>query len=231
MKLTPSDLQYFINQVCDSSWEPGYDAYREHLSALNRIVTESGVPLEGSLFAEHLRSPIADEPFEEFRSKRRNYSVFCNGGLSLLEIGFNAGHSCMLALTMNPSLRYTGVDICMHAYTRPCYDYLRSVFGERVTLHVGDSRDVVPILRRRRERFDLYHLDGGHGFNVAHSDLCNLLEFADEGTTLLVDDTNDHLIDGLCDYYVLQGQMTPIKLERLWSATIDHKLFRVNGSK
>ncbi len=229
MKSTPAELETFINQACDSTWEPGFENYREHLAALRAIVTQSGERLEGNLFTEHLREEIPELPVPSFRHKRANYAVFVSAGRSLLEIGFNAGHSCMLALTMNRTLRYVGVDIGMHAYTRPCRDYLKTVFGDRFELHIGDSRDVVPSLRRQRERFDLYHLDGGHGFNVAHADLCNLMDFAEEGSTLLVDDTNDHLIDGLCDYYVLQGQISHMRLERLWSHTPDHKLFRVNG--
>lgn len=229
LKSTPSDLAFFINQVCDPSWEPGLAEYRHHLAELHRIIAASGELLEGNLFTEHLRSSIPDEPVEVFRNKRSNYALFCSGGRSLLEIGFNAGHSCLLALTVEKDLIYTGVDIGMHSYTLRCFDYLKSVFGDRVRLHIGDSRDVIPILRRQQDRFDLYHLDGGHGFNVAHADLCNLLDFAGPGTTLMVDDTNDHLIDGLCDYYVLQGQISPMQFGRLWKDTIDHKLFRVNG--
>jgi hypothetical protein len=98
-------------------------------------------------------------------------------------------------------------------------------------LHIGDSREVIPSLRQSRERFDLYHLDGGHGHGVAHADLCNLLDFADEGSTLLVDDTDDNIIDGMCDMYVLQGQISHMKLDRIWSPTPAHKLFRVNGRR
>ena len=192
MKSTPAELKHFIDQACDRSWEPGFDEYREHLSALRAIILESGERLEGNLFAEHLREEVPEHPVEIFRNKRVNYTVFATGGQSLLEIGFNAGHSCMLALTMNKKLKYVGVDIGEHRYTLPCYDYLKMAFGERVELHIGDSRDVIPSLRRERERFDLFHLDGGHGFNVAHADLCNLMDFAEEGSTLLVDDTNDH---------------------------------------
>ena len=227
MRYTSAELEKFIHQNADRSWEPGYEEYREHFAALNRIVVESGVRLEGNLFTEHLCDAPPDRPAEVFRNKRSNYAMFCTGGLSLLEIGFNAGHSAMLALTINKDLRYVGVDIGIHPYTEPCYEYLRSVFGARVRLHIGDSRDVVPSLRRQRERFDLYHLDGGHGFDIAHADLCNLLDFADEGSTLLVDDTNDHRIDAMCDYYVLQGQMMPMQFSRIWSQTIDHRLFRV----
>ena len=89
-------------------------------------MVQSGVPLEGNLFTEHFQPEIPAVPIEAFRNKRSNYALFCAAGSSLLEIGFNAGHSCMLALSANKDLVYTGVDIGMHAYTQPCFEYLRS---------------------------------------------------------------------------------------------------------
>lgn len=80
----------------------------------------------------------------------------------------------MLALTVNPALVYQGVDIGHHGYTRSCFAYLKSVFGERARLEIGDSRDVLPVLRQGA-RYDLYHIDGGHGLATAHADLlCNV---------------------------------------------------------
>jgi hypothetical protein len=226
--LTPAALERFINQVCDPQWEPGYQQYKEHLRALKHIVEQSGERLEGNLFTEHLREEVPEEPIGIFRNKRSNYAVFCAAGNSLLEIGFNAGHSCMLALTINPDLVYTGVDIGMHSYTRPCYDYLRSVFGDRVRLHLGDSREVLPVLRGYGQQFDLFHLDGGHGFSIAQADLCNIIEYSPKGSTLLVDDVNDHMIASLCDFYVLRGRISRITLSRLWSETLDHEFFRIH---
>jgi hypothetical protein len=143
-----------------------------------------------------------------------------------LEIGFNAGHSCLLALSVNPDLYYTGIDIGMHAYTRPCFDYLRSIFGNRVRLYIGDSREVLPVLRQDADRYDLYHLDGGHGFGIALADLTNLLNFGSKSVTMMVDDTGQHDIDAMCDFYVMQGRMRRLGFSRLWAPTIHHKLFR-----
>ena len=39
----------------------------------------------------------------------------------LLEIGVNAGHSALLALSANPSLAYHGVDLDGHGYTAPAW--------------------------------------------------------------------------------------------------------------
>jgi hypothetical protein len=228
LRSTPAELEQLINAIVNPDWEPAYEEYGEHLRALNAIVRQSGVRLEGNLFAEHLRDEIHDEPVEIFRNKRRNYAMFCATGSTLLEIGFNAGHSCLLALTINRSLRYTGVDIGMHAYTQPCFDYLKSVFGDRVELRVGDSRDVLPILQGEDRRYDLFHLDGGHGFNVAVADLCNILNFSERPSTLLVDDINDHMIAALCDYYVMRGRISPIRLRKFWSITWDHAFYRIH---
>jgi hypothetical protein len=137
----------------------------------------------------------------------------------------------MLALTINKDLVCTGVDIGQHGYTRPCYEYLRSVFGSRVRLHIGDSRDVLPVLRGGDQRFDLFHLDGGHGFSIAQADLCNIIDFSSAGSTLLVDDVNDHMIASLCNFYVMKGRISRMTLSRLWSQTTDHELFRINPAR
>jgi hypothetical protein len=122
------------------------------------------------------------------------------------------------------------VDIADHRYTKPCFDYLKSQFGDRVHLLEGDSREVVPVLRQTPQQFDLFHIDGGHGFGIAHADLCNILEFCKDGATLLVDDTDDPMIDALCDFMVVQGRLTRIKLDRLWTSppALWHSLFRVH---
>lgn len=231
MNNTPGELFHLISQVFDPSWEPVYEAYAPHLAELNRITFGCGVPVEGNLFIMHLSPTPPELPEPAFRPKRRNFALFATSGSSLLEVGFNAGHSALLALSINQDLVYTGIDIDMHAYTRPCYEYLRTLFGDRIRLHFGDSREVLPVLRRGPERYDLYHLDGGHGFSIAHSDLCNMLEFAEDGETILVDDTNHADIDAMCDYYVMQGDLTRIEMPRLWTPTDAHRLFRMRARR
>jgi methyltransferase family protein len=220
-----------IARALDPEWEPGFDQYRAHLAAINRIMMDSGVPMEGSLFTPNRRPVLPELPAPAFRAKRRNFALFCTTGSSLLEIGFNGGHSCMLALTINPDLRYTGVDIGLHAYTPPCYDYLRDVFGERLTLHIGDSRDVLPALLREPQRYDLFHIDGGHGLDAAVSDLNNVIAFDCGGAGLLVDDTPVPEIDAVCELEVLRGRITPIIQSRIWSETPLHRMFRITGKQ
>jgi hypothetical protein len=226
-----ADVLALIPHALDPEWEPGYERYREHLAALNRIMMESGVPMEGSLFTPNRRPVLPEMPAPAFRPKRRNFALFSISGRSMLEIGFNGGHSCMLALTMNPTLRFTGVDIGMHAYTQPCYEYLRGVFGDRVTLHIGDSRDVLPRLRADTVDYDLFHLDGGHGTDVAHADLANIIAFGRGGAGLLVDDTPVAEIDAVCELEVWRGRIAPVIFERLWAETPLHRMFRITGKQ
>ena len=204
--MTPSDMQHFLESLIkDPEWDPGSDQYSTHYLRLREIILSTGETAEGNLFSGW---PIPDSPLEKLRGKRRNFALFATGGKRLLEIGFNAGHSCMLALTINTDLEVDAVDIGVHSYTEPCFNYLREIFGKRVRLHIGDSRDVLPALRRSGSKFDLYHVDGGHGFAVARTDICNVLEFAQDGGNMMVDDTHVAMIDALCEFYELQGNIT-----------------------
>ena len=229
MPYIPAQLEELITrQFFDPAWDPGLDpVYIEHSRALHAIMMRLGEPAEGSLFNRDKLTEFTDAPAPEFLPKRRNFALFASGGRSLLEVGFNAGHSCLIALTVNPDLVYTGVDIACHSYTQPCFDYLRSAFGSRVNLHIGDSRDVLPALRERGVgQYDLYHLDGGHGFALGYTDLCNMLSMARKPATLLFDDTDNDRLDALCDYYVMLGRLSRVEMKRLWSDTICHRLFR-----
>ena len=95
----------------------------------------------------------------------------------LLEVGVNAGHSALLALSSNPRLEYYGVDIMSHAYTAECVDFLKGEFPGRVHLFTGDSREVLPWLVSRRAElaFDIFHVDGGHTDEVCRSDMGNCI--------------------------------------------------------
>lgn len=209
--MSPEALRTFLNATIGGEAEPLYDQYREHLQALKDILTrgreanpeDHSWALEGNLFYGDMTWPIPDSIEPTFALKRRNFAVYATTGASMLEIGCNAGHSAMLALTANPDLVFTGVDLGYHEYTPICFDYLKSVFGSRVNLILGDSRDVVPTLLGRS--FDLYHIDAGHGFAIAQADLCNVLNLARSGQVICFDDMDFVELSRLVDYYVLKG--------------------------
>ena len=130
----------------------------------------------------------------------------------LLEVGVNAGHSALLALSSNPRLEYYGVDIMSHAYTAECVDFLKGEFPGRVHLFTGDSREVLPWLVSRRAElaFDIFHVDGGHTDEVCRSDMSNCIRIAggQRGRHVLLDDVHaSWIFDVYCEF-VSRGDLT-----------------------
>jgi hypothetical protein len=214
-----------LSIITDNEWDPASVIDHEHLRALHRIVDESHEAIEGNLFTLHQQQPLPSQPELSLRGKRRNFALYVANGCSLLEIGFNAGHSCLLALSVNPALRYVGVDLGEHAYTNPCFRYLQTVFPDRVDLISGDSREVLPLTGD----FDRFHVDGGHGLEITASDLRAVISMASPNATILVDDINQQHISAICDWHELQGDLTSLALGSLWTHTGRHqnKVFRV----
>jgi precorrin-6B methylase 2 len=214
-----------LSLITDPGWDPASMIEPEHTRALHEIVDASGEAIEGNLFTLHQQHPLPEQPEPSLRGKRRNFALYVTGGASLLEIGFNAGHSCLLALSVNPTLRYVGVDLGEHAYTEPCFRYLHSVFPGRVELVTGDSREVLPLAGQ----FDRFHMDGGHGLEIAASDLRAVISMACPDATILVDDINQHHISAICDWHELQGDLASVAIGSLWTHTGRHqnKVFRI----
>jgi len=181
---------------------------REVLRLLNAAVRSSGVPLEGNLFYFDKSSPAVDDPPDAGRAgKRRNFLRVIEGASTLLEIGFNAGHSALLALDNNPALVYTGVDIGSNAYTRSCADVLASAYGARFAIEYRDSRLYLPqLLLEHRPGFDVIHVDGGHDEAVAYADIALALCLVRPGGAVLVDDTNYPPIHAIVQSLVDDGK-------------------------
>ena len=168
--------------------EPFLGEYIQHLEALNALVKASSGPFEGSIFYEDQSINFSPIPNRTFIAKRKNWAFFCLCGTSLLEIGFNAGHSALLALTANPMLRYIGIDLGGHPYTTACFEYLHSIFNDRVQLLIGDSRTVLKTFPQKSRQFDLASVDGGHDFEFVTSDLSEICRIGVQGTPIIIDD-------------------------------------------
>jgi len=182
------------------------------LDALNRIVAETGEALEGNIFywdreADFLgRPPVAD-----LAPARRNFWRATRFKRLMLEIGFNAGHSALLALSGNSSLVYHGVDLAEHRYSTPCFEYLAREFPGRVHFWPGDSREVLPYLATHRGdlEFDVFHVDGGHTDALCRADMTNCLRIArgGRGKHLLLDDVNASWIFDIYAEFVSHGHL------------------------
>jgi hypothetical protein len=189
------------------------DAFRQRLSRIAEIVKRSGEPLEGNIFyADGDEGYAARPPAAELAPARRNAWRAVRFKERLLEVGVNAGHSALLALSTNPKLEYYGVDIMSHAYTAECVDFLKGEFPGRVHLFPGDSREVLPWLvdRRAELSFDIFHVDGGHTSEVCLSDMTNCIRIAQgqRGRHVMLDDVHASWVFDIYCEFVARGDLT-----------------------
>jgi hypothetical protein len=188
-------------------------AFLDRLARLNALVSRSGEPLEGNIFYADLDPAFAvSPPASALAPARRNVWRAVRFKQRVLEVGVNAGHSALLALSANPKLQYYGVDILAHAYTVECVDFLKGEFPGRVHLFPGDSREVLPWLAERGHEmsFDLYCIDGGHTDEVCLSDMthCIRMGHGQKGRHLLLDDVHaSWIFDIYCDF-LASGDLT-----------------------
>src|SRR5574337_818006 len=188
--LPPAEIpDYTIRR--DTLEEVFSNRFQRRLKALNAIVRTAGEALEGNIF-------YADRA-ERFKER-------------MLEVGVNAGHSALLALSSNPKLHYCGVDIMSHAYTKECVDFLKGELPGRVRFFPGDSREVLPRLADAAAElgFDLLCVDGGHTSEVCYSDDANCIRMSkgEKSRHLLLDDVHaSWLFDIYCEF-VARGDLT-----------------------
>lgn len=140
----------------------------------------------GCVFFHEISRPYA----LELVPKQLNLVQAARSARHVLEIGFNAGHSAALMLLANPSLKLRAFDTCGLEYTRPCFEYLQSIFGPRLTLVEGASESSVPA--DRRADYDLVHVDGDHRYEAVAADLTNSLAKCRHDAIVILD---DHEID------------------------------------
>src|SRR5271155_2856889 len=173
------------------------DAFRARLKHIADIVGQSGERLEGNIFYRDLEERYADEPpAAELAPARRNVWRAVRFKQRLREVGVNAGHSALLALSTSPRLEFYGVDIMTHAYTAECVDYLKGEFPGRVHLFPGDSREVLPWLVNRRAElmFDMTN--------------CIRIARGQRGRHLMLDDVHASWIFDIYCEFVSLGDLT-----------------------
>lgn len=169
------------------------------------IIQNSGEPLEGNIFMYHHSLEYTDL----YINKVKNISnLLLNKNIkNVLEIGFNSGFSSLLMLLSNPNVRVTCLDLGEHRYTIPCYRNLKSIFGDRINIIIGDSCET---LQTVNEKFDLIHIDGGHTTEVAESDIVNCYRNSKNGTILIMDDYDFPNLHMLWDTYIVKYGLKPL---------------------
>lgn len=121
---------------------------------------------------------------------------------SIMEIGFNGGHSALLFLAITPpETKVVSFDLGEYAHVFAAKRYIDSVFPGRHTLVTGDSTTTVPnyeeqVAHRMKNpktapplRFDFIFIDGGHQDDIPIKDILNSHRLVrDEDTIVAIDD-------------------------------------------
>ena len=196
----------------------------DHINKLNEIVVSTGERLEGNCLYQH------DKKFEFHRFNkeflRKNLFQLCKTSNSIMEVGFNAGHSVALYTYANPNISVRSFDICVHKYTKLCSQYITDKTQYDFKLIVGDSRDTLKSYDST-SKFDLIHIDGGHGYNAASSDLSECKKFSTKDTLVIVDDAYLSAIARLLHESIQADTVVEVDYSALNLApTKYHRIFR-----
>jgi hypothetical protein len=109
------------------------------------------------------------------------------GAHTYCEVGFNMGHSTLLALQTNARLEAHAFDIGATAVPKAAAACLNATFGQRLHVHWGDSRATIPMAPDSLQ-CDVIFIDGGHVDDVPHADITNLARLAAPGAAVFIDD-------------------------------------------
>ncbi len=222
------DREIFFTKFANQLYDPFVEEYKDDLIELIKIIRQIGAPLEGSIFFNNLETDLRPDNLSSvFLVKRRMLALTARANQKILEIGFNAGFSALLMLTANPELKLVSADICMHAYTLPCFDYLKMRFGDRIDFISGNSLESMPVALSFDNDFDVYIIDGGHGITVAEADLANIIAKARPDSLILFDDSDWPALRAMLDFYVLARKIIPLSDVQGYIHNTNQMFFRV----
>jgi len=122
---------------------------------------------------------------------------------NILNIRFNAGHSTLLFLLASKDSIIYCLDTCEHKYTKKCFDYLNSMFSNRLKLIKGNSIGTLTLFFDKNFKFDIIHCDGSKQFNTINSSFYHTKNLIIPNKTILIFN-NTHLdyIKFLWDGYI-----------------------------
>lgn len=223
------NIRHFVNYIDNPIYETfQFIPFQEYtdiihthrwiLDKMKQIVLQTlGSPeAEGNYFT--LNHNIEVE-LPELVPKQQNIFSIATNAQNILEIGFNAGHSALLFLLANPSSKMTCIDTCSHVYVEPCFNYLKSIFGDRIQLLKGNSKDVVPTLPKNH--YDIAHIDGDHSIDTFKTDFVNVYDLSPK--IIIVNDTQEPLIHSTLSSFILSSKFSLKEMKMLASDKYKHR--------
>lgn len=187
-----------------------------HLANIQKIIESTNEILEGNCFYEHQTLKFR----QELIPKQINLfcTAFCSQNFNrICEIGFNAGHSCLLFLLANPNLQeITIFDINSHTYVQPSLEYLKTTFPSvNFNTVFGDSTITLPTFCQNTNllgKYDIVHIDGGHTKECVTSDFQYANKLVAINGLIIIDDTFVDFINSLVDEYITSGKYEEITI-------------------
>lgn len=143
------------------------DQYDQHLSGVWNHIREGHC----------LLSDTTTEVFKQILDTAKPKHIF--------EIGFNAGHSAYMFLSLDDEVKVDSIDICRHRYTIPCAKKIEELFEGRFRFGKKDS---LTIQSETLREYDFVYIDGDHKFESFRSDYHLCVEADIEW--ILIDDIN-----------------------------------------
>ena len=165
------------------------------------------ITVEGHWDDYEIYQPIVLEMFNKHKVK------------SILEIGFNIGHSSSLFLATDPDQKchVTSVDVARHKDTKAAAEAVKSLYPDRFSFIISDSRKVLPQIRS--SMFDLIFIDGDHSTLLVQNDISLGLHL--KIPFMLFDDWHFPGVRKGCDIYQNSGK---IKLHEVYNLRRDGRV-------
>ncbi len=213
-----------------NAYQAATPTIQRHVEALEDVIKNTGVPLEGNSFYYH----NSLTRFDQLLTKQIN--LFWAGSQaqkSVLEIGFNAGHSAVLFLegagAAADGLTFTVFDLAEHAYVQPCLEYVHRAFTKtNIQYFEGDSTKTLPAFLAanpdKKGTYDVVHVDGGHDRDIVLSDVSAAVDLVRVGGLMILDDTNIPYISEIADACITSGAFTEVKI--LDTVGYQHRILR-----